>query len=104
MRDLRILTCRSVLHPPQGYSSLVIYGMSSIYALPRANKMWIRPVSVLLATFEPIHLEQGRECSTASVRGDFSSSQPPHLVGEQFDVGLALNAEMWDSIPASERY
>lgn len=92
IRDLLRSIYRSVLHHQE---NLVIYGASSIYALPRANKMWIGPISVLLAPFQvQLFLEQGREYSRASIWGDFSRSQRPHHDDEEFYVEMALNTEM----------
>ncbi len=72
----------------------MIHGTSSVYALPRSQKMWIGPISVLLAPFEvQLYLEKDR-IGRASIWGDFSDSQRPHPDEEDYYVDLALNAEM----------
>jgi hypothetical protein len=57
---------------------LIFHGVSSIYALPRAKKLWVQVIPVLLAPFEmQFYLESDR-AYTASIWGDFANSQRPH--------------------------
>lgn len=91
IRDLLVSIYRSVLHHQE---NLIIYGMSSVYALARAAKMWIGPISALLAPFQTqLYLEMDR-FSRASIWGDFSNSQRPHPDEEDYSVELALNVVM----------
>jgi hypothetical protein len=91
LRNLLHRIYQSVTHHQE---QLIINGVSSVYALPRAKKFWVQVISVLLAPFEvPFYLEVGR-AYTASIWGDFANSQRPHPEDEEYYVDLALNTAM----------
>ena len=91
IRNLITSIYRSILHHQE---DLIIHGRSSVYALPRSKKMWVGPISVLLAPFQvQLYIEKDRT-NSASIWGDFSSSHRPHPDDEDYYVDLALNVAM----------
>ena len=91
IQNLLIAIYHSVLYHQE---SLVLYGGSSVYILPPANRIWKGPISILLTPFQiQLYIEK-REYGGASIWGDFSTSHYPHPDDEEFHIEMALNKEI----------
>ena len=91
IQNLLIAIYHSVLYHQE---SLVLYGDSSVYTLPPANRIWKGPISILLTPFQiQLYIEK-REYGGASIWGDFSTSHHSYPDDKEFHIEMALNKEI----------